>query len=291
MHAEPEAWLVVGADGQIGRELVRRLQAEGKPIRGTSRRGTDGLLPLDLGEPQGWELPERVAMAYLCAAATSIDRCEKDPDGTRLINMIRTLELAAKLRERGAHLIFLSTNQVFDGTQPHRSESSPVCPRTEYGRQKAAVEKSLLDRGGAAILRFTKVAMPGWKLIGEWAEALSRGESISAFADMVMAPVPLAFAVEALVKIGEAQATGIFHASGDVDVSYAEVARRLADRLGASRDLVRPISIADRNLPRSAAPTHTTLNAERLQRELGLTCPSVFATLDGLFEFLHRSAP
>ena len=278
-------WLVVGADGQIGQRLLRRLQAEGRPAVGTTRRDSPGLLPLDLaGPPQQWQLPERVAVAYLCAAIASIDKCESDPVGTRLINVERTLELVERLHARGGHVVFLSTNQVFNGAKPMRSEKDAVCPLTEYGRQKAEVEAKLLAGGRAAIVRFTKVVVPGWKLIGDWAAALGQGEPIAAFADMVMAPVPAAFAVEALTAIGAARATGIFHVSGERDISYLEVALRLAKRIGASRDLVRPMSIAERKITRAAAPLHTTLDAGRLRREFGLACPPAIATLDEVFE-------
>ena len=279
-----DQWLVVGADGQIGQRLLTRLTEEGKPAVGTTRRDTPGLLRLDLvGPPERWELPERVAVGYLCAAITSIDRCQSDPIGTRRVNVERTLELAEQLRDRGGHIVFLSTNQVFDGTRSMRLENEAVCPRTEYGRQKAEVESKLLDGGRAAIVRFTKVAVPGWKLIGDWAAALGEGKPIAAFADMVMAPIPIGFAVNALIAIGAARAAGIVHVSGERDISYLDVAHRLADRLGAPRDLVRPQSIAERNITRAAAPLHTTLDAGRLRREFGLACPPLVATLDELF--------
>lgn len=284
---EPQGeWLVVGADGQIGRQLLSRLQAEGRPVAGTTRRDSPGRWHLDLGgPPEQWELPDRVAVAYLCAAIASIDKCESDPAGTRRINVERTLALAERLRDRGGHLVFLSTNQVFDGAKPMRSENDAICPLTEYGRQKAEVEAKLLAGGRAAIVRFTKVAVPGWKLIGDWAAALGRGEPITAFADMVMAPVPAAFAVEALTAIGAARATGIFHVSGERDITYLEVALRLAERIGALRDLVRPVSIVERKISRAAAPPNTALDAGRLHREFGLACPPVQATLDELFTF------
>jgi len=62
-----------------------------------------------------------------------------------------------RLQVQGSFVIFLSSNQVFDGTTPYRHSDEAVCPLNEYGRQKAAFENWLLGRSKpAAILRLTK---------------------------------------------------------------------------------------------------------------------------------------
>ena len=99
-----------------------------------------------------------------------------------------------------------------------------------------------------------------------------------------MSPVPLEFAVTVLAKVGVMRSPGVFQVSGETDVSYAEVAHRIVDRLGFPRELVQQISFADRNLPPEMAPAHTTLDTERVRRVLGLDCPSVSTTLDEMIE-------
>jgi dTDP-4-dehydrorhamnose reductase len=268
------AWLVVGADGGIGLPLLARLRADGRTAVGTTRRGIGDGLHLDLSaDPSTWHLPDRVAIAYLCAAVTSIDTCRRDPVGTRVVNVDRTLALATRMRERGAHVVFLSTNQVFDGTVPFRGEADAVCPLTEYGRQKADAEAALLA-GGATVVRFTKVVPPDWPLIHKWRETLTRGEPVEAFSDMVLSPVPLGVAVEALARIGEKRPDGVIHVSGAEDCTYAELARRLAVAMGADPGLVRAVACRERGIPAEAAPAHTALATSRLRRELGLAAPA-----------------
>jgi dTDP-4-dehydrorhamnose reductase len=269
------AWLVVGADGGIGRPLLSRLRADGRPAVGTTRRaGGDGL-HLDLAaDPASWHLPDRISVAYLCAAVTSIDACRRDPAGTRVVNVDRTLTLAARLWDRGAHLVFLSTNQVFDGAVPFRSEADGTCPLTEYGRQKAEVETALLAAGDATVVRFTKVVPPDWPLLRSWRDALARGETVEAFGDMALSPVPLGFAVEALARIGATRPGGVFHVSGAADQTYAGLARQLAVAVGADPGLVRETSCAARGIPPEAAPAHTALSTDRMRAELGLDAPT-----------------
>ncbi|HJZ54808.1 MAG TPA: sugar nucleotide-binding protein [Gemmataceae bacterium] len=282
-------WLVVGADGAIGGELLRRLSAAGRPALGTTRRADRAGLFLDLaGEPSSWQLPDSVAVAFLCAAVTSVERCQQFPADTRVVNVERTLRLARRLRERGAHVVFLSTNQVFDGAKPHRKPDDRPRPQTEYGRQKAEVEGALLSAGAATVVRFTKVVAPGMKLLRSWLDAFLAGVAVEPFGDMVISPVPLAFAAEVLARVGEQTPGGIIQLSGEADVTYAELARRLADRCEVSRELVRPVSFASKGLPPEMAPEHTTLDIARLTSELGLTPPPVWETLAALFEGLFH---
>mgnify|MGYP003345501769 CR=1 FL=1 len=172
MTDEAALWLVVGGDSTIGSALVRQATAAGRRVIGTSRKWSEKSLRLDLADDsRSWVLPERVGVAYLCAAVTSMDACRTSPGGTRWINVVQTTALARLLAARGARVVFLSTNQVFDGSKPHRPANDPTCPRSEYGRQKADAEHAILDCGGS-VIRFTKVMAEKNALFQSWATTL-----------------------------------------------------------------------------------------------------------------------
>jgi len=252
--------LIVGADGGIGSALAHRLP---HAIRTSRRAGSDTALSLDLGaDPATWALPESVSVAFLCAARCSIDDCRKKPIETRFINVDQTVRLAERLAARGAFLVFLSTNQVFDGSAPLRKPADTPRPLTEYGRQKADTERAILALGGA-VVRFTKVFAGVPPLFESWAEKLLRGEPIEPFADMMFSPVSMAEAVDSLVKVAETRAGGITHVSGDRDISYADAAHLLAARLGANPAWIRPASAQAAGIPPEARPTHTALATRR----------------------------
>jgi dTDP-4-dehydrorhamnose reductase len=92
---------------------------------------------------------------------------------------------------------------------------------------------------------------------------------------MVLSPVPVGFAVEALARIGQKQPGGVIHVSGAEDCTYAELARRMAVAVGADPGLVRAVRCRERGIPAEAAPAHTALAADRLRRELGLGPPAI----------------
>jgi dTDP-4-dehydrorhamnose reductase len=279
--------LVVGAEGLVGRALVRQLRGAGHRVAETvfARESPDDTREfLDLGGPvAAWKCPWPVASGVLCAAITSLEACRLDPVGTARVNVEGVLNLAGKLVARGALVVFLSTNQVFDGTRPQRLSTEPCCPQTEYGRQKAEAEKRLLALGNqVAVVRFTKLVSPELPLFRGWIRALKAGQVIHPFSDMQMAPVPLAFAVRVLQRVVETSLPGIVQVSAPEDITYEQAARHLARRLGVDSQLIQPISASQRGITAASNPLHTTLDTERLRREMNMEPPDVAAALDGL---------
>ena len=282
---EPMRVLVVGGDGQIGRALVAGLPGHGLAAIGSTRQpeqaGPNRVF-LDLeGNLDGWICPEPIQAAVLAAAVTKIDACERDPEATARVNVGANLTLANLLASRGVYVVFLSSNQVFDGTRPHRLVSEPTSPQTVYGRQKAEVESRLLARDGkAAVLRLTKVVTPGLPLFNAWAASLRSGEPVRPFRDLVMAPLSVSFVVDVVAALVKCRPAGLLQASGPVDVTYADVAIHIARRVSADPTLVRPQDSSDNGLPAIFAPRNTTLDTSRLQNELGLIPPDVWSAID-----------
>jgi len=277
--------LVVGSDSLIGGALINELERVEQRVLGTTRRGSpvrSDRLFLDLGQnSESWQLPSRVSVAVICAGVTKIKDCGRDPAATSRINVESVIRLTNKLATGDTFIIYLSTNQVFDGSIPNRLADTAPSPQTEYGRQKTEVERHLETFAGrVSIVRLTKVLGTNESLLKGWLDALRKGEVIHPFKDMVMSPVPLSFVVTTLGKIIETRLTGIVQVSGEIDVTYADVAYHLATRIGASSELVQPISYAAAGVQSESAPPYTTLDTGRLRAELGLNPPGVWTTID-----------
>jgi dTDP-4-dehydrorhamnose reductase len=271
--------LVVGADGMIGRTLAERFAAAGRSVVRTAFLPTPGALPFDLARQAADWTPPSAATAFLCAAITSQEQCRTHRAESRAVNIDGTLALAEKLVRQGTHVIFPSTNLVLDGRTPRQSADAPYAPQTEYGRQKAEAEQHLRQLSGTCVVRFTKVFAAATPILVRWAAALQRGEAIRPFSDMPLAPLPLDFAVEALVAVAAARAEGIVQASADNDITYADAARFVANSLACAAELVHPVSVANSGMAIEYVPAHTTLDATRLQREFGLSPPAAWAAI------------
>lgn len=262
--------LVVGSESAVGRQLLERAAAYGVGAIGTSRRSatTRPHVHLDLAAPDMSRVPD-VEWAFLCAAVTSIPECERDPERARAINVQGIVSLGQHLVSRGTRVIFLSTNMVFDGARPHRRVDEPPSPSTVYGRHKAEAEKALLELGPlVSIVRLTKVISPTHTLLAAWAKALSEGSPIHPFSNLILAPTALDQTVELLYTIGARNAPGVFHLSGDRDLSYAELGYLLAVGVGADARLVQPV--VGPTPPDGTPRRHTTLDTSSLD-QLGMT--------------------
>ena len=278
-----ESLFVVGADGLLGSALFARGRRKGLDVCATMQHGDDpaaGIWRLDLGKPLDDWSPPRCSSAVLCAAITSLEACRRDPAGTRHINVNQTVRLADRLVSAGAFVVFVSSNLVFDGTHPCRPAEDALCPQTEYGRQKAEVERALAAFGeSVAVVRLTKVVHPQWALIRGWIESLRGGRTVEAFADTVCAPIPLDVAAGGLLDVARRRLPGIWQLSAATDVSYAEMARHLARQVGGAPELVIDISARTRG-SLEHVPQHTTLDASRAVRELGLRFPPPLETVE-----------
>lgn len=284
--------LIVGADGLLGGALLHRARAAGVPCQATRLAPTaadPALHSLDLAAPlDAWEPPAPTHAALLCAAVTRLDACRADPARTRHINVVQTLELARRLTARGVFVVFPSSNLVFDGDLSRTPADHPVHPRTEYGRQKAEVEAGLRDLGPhIAIVRLTKVVHPDWPLLRAWRDALAAGQPVHPFPDLVCAPIPLDRVVDGLLAIARDRRAGLWQFSAARDVSYADLARHVADRLNAPAALVQPRPAGDLGGVEHR-PAHTTLDTSRARRELDLEFPDPLAALD---PFLAPGSP
>lgn len=268
--------LVVGSNGLIGAALLAKLSASGFAAIGTTRRvpAVSGTIPLDLSAPPAsWKLPAGIQIAFFCAGVTKIDDCRKDPASSAKINVDALGTLAEKLAAQGTFVVFLSTSQVFSGTVSLPAAEMTLTPATEYGRQKAAAEARISRLGArAAVVRITKVAETLAPLFSRWEEALRRGEEIHPFSDMSAAPVPLSLVLDILIRVGEGRLSGVTQVSAAQDLSYADMAGLVAQRVKAGKALVRPVRARDSGLDLEAVPMHTALDTERL-RELGLQAP------------------
>jgi dTDP-4-dehydrorhamnose reductase len=283
---ESPVTLIVGADSMIGGALLAHLRRAAVRVRGTTRREavSESLLHLDLAQDcSSWQCPEPVDVAVVCAAVSNLEACSRDPVASAKINVQGISALVRNLTGQGAFVIFLSTNQVFDGSLPYRPADDPPSPMTEYGRQKAEAERRISGSASVAIVRLTKVLGLRNSLFEAWAKALRHGKIIHPFADMVMSPVPLSATVSVLRLFADLRRPGIFQFSGSQDISYAETAYLLAQTLEADPDLVQPVIASQSDQYSEFIPRHTTLNMDHLRSALGIEPPTLQWTLKSTF--------
>jgi dTDP-4-dehydrorhamnose reductase len=277
----PPTHLIIGADSKLGSSFELFLRSKGKEVIGTSRRNTPGRLLLALEDQSSFCIPKETQTAYFFAAVSKLENCRSDPRATRELNVLKTVALSRRLVEAGVRVIFLSTAAVFDGESADIREAASVSPQTEYGRQKAEAEELLLRlEADLSVLRLTKVLSPETPILSRWASALSRNDAISAFSDLPLAPLSELTVNECLLRLGEVRIGGVFHLSPETQLSYFELAGRLARYVGKSPSLVNECLARTSGVELEHLPRYATLGMNRSKALLQLSQPNIDAELE-----------
>lgn len=282
-------FLLIGSDSEIGAATYLHLKAQGNAVAATTRRpqfvATDRPL-LDLTDLSSWEPPPGTSAACICAAIPRLAACAADPVGSAYINVHQTLALVERLTARGIYVLFLSSNQVFDGSVAHVPADMPLSPVSEYGRQKAEVEAALQSEWSTnvGILRLAKVVSPAMPLLHKWAQSLLAGKTIDAFRDVTIAPTPVELVSAAITALMEAKAAGIFQLTAALDIPYADIAHWLARRLEVSPSLINVLEAGEAGMPIGSAPRHTTLDSSALWKMFGIAAPASWHVLDRVMQ-------
>jgi dTDP-4-dehydrorhamnose reductase len=268
--------LILGGNSAIGSAVARHLRKRGHRVVTTSRRAGQPAAhdaTLDLGAPRldlGL-LPSDMAAVVACAAVSGEKACAADPEYAYRVNVENTGRVLGHYRERGARLIFLSTNLVMDGRIPAAPADTPRCPLGLYGAHKAAMEEQLLaGQGNVAVCRLGKVLHGGLVLLRDWSAAFSAGRSVHAFSDYYLSPASLAFTVRAIVRVLQGQGRGIYQITGTETISYGELAGLYAKALGVEKPQIVSGSWRDAGQMVGPAPRYTHLDGSRFTQELGI---------------------
>lgn len=273
------ACLVIGGDSLVGASVVRALEARGRAVLSSSRRKetlSEKRIYLDFESADAFVAPPGLRQAFLIAAATNYDRCEKDPQA-KVINVDLIPRLVVSLIEQGVFVTFVSTNSVFGGDRPWPHENDEHAPGIPYARQKSEGEKRILSevgRLGAAellnIVRLTKILGANVSPLPAWFAAWSRGEPIEPFSDLIFAPMSVKFVGEALATVGLAAKPGNFHLSGAANITYVDLAHAFADKLGVDKALIRPTTAESKGINIPFKPKYSGLGMLRTTELTGV---------------------
>ncbi len=253
--------MVVGAAGQLGSELLRRLGNAAAPL---TRADLD-LADLDRIEPAVARLAPRVVVN--CAAYNDVDRAEAEPEAARVVNALAVERLAAAARRAGAGFVTFSSDYVFDGAAsgPY-VESSPPRPLNRYGESKLEGERrALAAHPGALVVRTSWVLSRQPPNFAATMLRLSAAGRLRVVDDQVASPTLAADLAPAVLAAIDAGATGLLHLANQGELSRFELAREVVALAGRDPELVAPISTAEFGAA-ADRPRYATLRSERLER-------------------------
>lgn len=235
--------LLTGHKGQLGRTLKPLLvehEVLGVDLPEHDITDREGLLTL--------AREFRPELLLHPAAMTDVDGCARNPALAYRINGMGTQNVALAAAEVGAELLYVSTNEVFDGraTAPYH-EWAPCNPINAYGRSKLAGEwyvQNLLTR--FYIVRTAWLYAPGGRNFPHRIIQLAdeRG-ALRVVADEVGNPTYVVDLARAIVALIATHAYGIYHGVNAGAASRYEFAQEILRLSGRAHIPIEPISITE----------------------------------------------
>ena len=230
--------LLLGASGFVGGALYQAFSGRYDVVGTCGTRPVPGLLPLDLRDDVTLAALAADGFDLIIHAAGVVDlaTAEQHPDQAWDVNVapIRVLTRAAP---PGTWILFLSTDNVFDGTRERYTEDDACTPINTYGRTKVAAERALLDDPRHLVVRIPLVF--GSSPYADRFLDRFRDPVTPARTDLICTPVYLPALARDLPRLWHR--TGVLHYGGAEPVTRYALMTAVSTALGLPTE-VRPVS-------------------------------------------------
>jgi len=289
--------LIIGASGFIGSHLYDLAVSRGFEVVGTRCGKPDPrLIKFDLVADSITELVKNQfygssdICAVICAANPKIEWCCSQKELSYNLNVTSTIRVIEELSLMGIKCAFLSSDYVFDGKHGYYDETIIPSPTTEYGRQKAEVERYIIKnypRNLVLRLSMTVGDSPSENhLFARWYENVAALEPINCIEGQVFAPTFVDDVCQAIIKALERDLCGLYNLCNSEFFNRGELAKQFMIALTGTSNVV--------NMPFSAfgfseeRPLLTYLDGSKLRGAIDMQFTSmreVFKRLKNKAEF------
>jgi dTDP-4-dehydrorhamnose reductase len=264
--AVTDRWLVTGAGGMLGRDLVTVLRRAGRPVTAAARA------ELDITD----EAAVRAAVAghrlvVNTAAWTDVDGAESDEATATAVNGYAVRHLAAACASAGAALVQISTDYVFAGTGPEPyPEDAPTAPVNAYGRGKLIGEHAVLTTlpdAGYVVRTAWLYGEHGRNFVATMLKLAATRDTVDVVDDQMGQPTWSWALAEQLAELAARAVAGtappgVYHGTAAGQATWFELARAVFAGAGLDPERVRPTTSAVFVRP-AARPAYSVLGHDR----------------------------
>lgn len=247
---------ITGAAGQLGQALQQMLGTQHSIIPLSHAE-------LELDSPHAIDqlTATRAELIIHPAAYTNVDGCARDPDRAYRVNGLGTRYVALACRKLGAAMVYVSTNEVFDGSasQPYY-EYDQARPINAYGWSKWVGEQALRE-----LLPEHYITRVAWLYGGErnFVRTILRlaqeRPSLSVVDDEIGNPTYALDVAQAIAQLIETQCYGTYHIINEGSCSRYELAAETLRLTGHTDFPLQPMKLADYRRD-SRVPAYTALH-------------------------------
>ena len=237
-------------------------------------------------------------------ALHNVDFCEEHQKQATLVNSIAVSNIHENAEKHDAKLVHISTDYVFDGkkTNPYSEKDIPT-PISFYGESKLQGEKSLLN-SNHVILRpgvvygWTPLELAGivsssgkpmnfamWLLT-----KLNKKELLKIVTDQYASATLADSLAESILKIAEADGSGLYHVAGLSCESRYEFSKKLAKEFGYDENLIQPTD-SSQFKQKAKRPSYSCLDCTKAIKEFDLNLLTTENSLKIMKEQVETEAP
>jgi dTDP-4-dehydrorhamnose reductase len=256
--------LITGGGGQLASDLQDLL---GSDAVSRSHAELDITDPAQVDSAFEEVQPEVV---FNCAAFHNVDQCEREPDPAWDTNVRAVMDLA----KRGAKLVHLSTNYVFDGRRPEPyGEDDVPSPRSVYALTKLAGEYAALGYGedplvvrSAGLYGFAGNASKGGNFVQRMIARARETGALKMVSDQRLQPTFTADLAGGLVDAVQVGRTGLLHLTNSGACSWLEFTEAIMENAGIEV----PIEAVETTIPPGGVdrPLNGVLASTRVREPL-----------------------
>ena len=262
--------LISGGTGQLGRDCTKVLERDHEvtPV------GSRALDISDWTAVKAFVQDLKPDVILNCAAFTKVDDCETKKELAWKVNVEGPKNLAAAAEDRGARIIHISTDYVFDGKKPvpeYYTETDTTHPISYYGFTKLEAEKAVCaETGRYSILRTAWLYGANGRNFLKTMLRLALGDperEIKVVHDQFGSPTWSYRLAEQIENILDADVNGIFHATSEGHCTWYELATTFLGEMAVPNAFV-PCTTRDYPTP-AERPINSILENQR-SKDAGL---------------------
>ena len=256
----------------LGQAVVWEARRRGWPALGLSRLQGD---VQDRPGLEHWMESFRPELVVNCAAFTKVDACEAEEQQARAVNGAAVGNVVRAAAAAGAALVQISTDYVFDGAVPEKSQRRPYreddtpSPASAYGRSKLLGESQALAYEESLVVRVSWLfGAGGPNFVATMLRLVNGGHrTLRVVDDQVGGPTYTPFLARALCELAAKKTRGIVHYQNREPVSWYGFTREIVRQWSPAVD-VEPVSTGE--FPRPAPrPAYSVLDVARCEEILG----------------------
>ncbi|MGE4239654.1 dTDP-4-dehydrorhamnose reductase family protein [Ramlibacter sp.] len=279
--------LVTGATGLLGTTLVPQLRALGRVVSTHAQKSAaDHAFDLSDREATFASLDKiRPEVIVNLVGLTSVERCQERTHESYLLNTRTVENIAGWIAKSGtgSHLVQISTDQVYDGTGPHREDR--ITLTNNYAFSKYAGELAA-GSVGSTILRTNFVGRskaPHRESLTDWViNAMSNQRNVEVLDDVYFSPLSMTTLGEMIDRVIEMRPAGVFNLGARDGMTKADFDFAFAEKMKLPTQYMKRILAADAHFLKAYRPKDMRMDCTKFERTLQVRLPDLQSQIDSL---------